>query len=200
MIPNDSDSLRESAFQTLERLADLLNGEKTTERIDEPIDRAFHEYVIPSDFEFSHERFHEVTGDFIKFLHEKAPLPGGKLTLTQAHDEAIAFLDQSYQGTHKDGYHGAMLDASDPRQPGIVLVLQRLVELIKAWQRRKYIRWVVSRHIDPADWRLKCAIAELLITRNRDLLPPKIAESSPAQYADLLESLFILIQRIKNRP
>jgi len=200
MIPNDSDTLRESASKTLERLADLLERVRMAERIEAPIDRAFHKYDIPLETEFSHERFHQVTAEFIKYLHEKASLPVGKLTHSQAHDEAIALLEQSYQGTYENGYHGALLDASDPRQPGIGLVLQRMVELIKARQRRKYTRWVVSRHINPVDWGLKCSVATLLINRNRDLLPPKIGESLPAQYADFLDTLFTLIQEIKSRP
>ena len=154
---------------------------------------------FPPESGFSHKQFHQVTADFIKFLYEKAFLAGGKLTLSQAHDEAIALLEQSYQGTYINGYDGALLDASDPKQPGTSLVLQRMVDLIKARQRQKYINWVVSRHIDPADWHLKCSIAELLIKRNRELLPPEIGQSYPGRWADRIVELFMLIKDIHNQ-
>ena len=75
MIPNDSDTLRESATKTLERLADLLDREKMAEQIEAPLDQAFLEYDIPLETDFSHEWFHQVTTDFIKYLHDKVSLP-----------------------------------------------------------------------------------------------------------------------------
>jgi len=200
MTLNGSDALHGSASRILEQLTDLLDGGTLAEQIDAQIDRAFHEYGLPPQSGFSHEQFHQVTAEFIKFLYEKASLPGGKLTLSQAHDEAIAILGQFYQGTHGDGYHGAVLDASDPEQPGISLVLFRMADVVKTRQRQKYTRWVVSRHIDPADWHLKRSIAELLIERNRELLPPEIVQSSPGQWADHLTELLTLIQEINYRP
>ena len=200
MTPNDFDTLRDSASRILERLANLLDAENLAERIDGPIDRAFHRYNFPPESEISHVLFHRQTAEFIKFLYENASLPGGLLTLSQAHDEAIALLEQTYQGTYKDGYEGALLDALDPEQPGLCLVFLRMVELIKARQRQKYTYWVASRHIDPADWRLKRTIAELLIERNRELLPPEIVQSSPGQWADHLTELLTLIQEINYRP
>jgi len=198
MTLNDSDAIGDSASRIMERVTELLDDENLAERTDAPIDRAFHEYSLPPETGFSHEKFHQVTTEFIKFLYEKTFLVGRKLTLSQAHDEAIALLEL-YQGTYKDGYHGALLDASDPEQPGISLVLLRMANLVKTRQRQKYIQWVVSRHIDPADWHLKCSIAKLLIKRNRKLLPPEIGQSSPCQWADRIVELFMLIKDIHNQ-
>jgi len=59
-----------------------------------------------------------------------------------------------------------------------------LAEWLKQRQRRMHVRWVAVRHIDPADWRTRCAMAETLLERCRQWLPPEMQSCPPEQLAD----------------
>ena len=91
-----------------------------------------------------------------------------------------------------DGYDDAVLDAADPEQPGLELVLTRMTDLMKSRQRERYHRWIAARHIDPVDWGTKCAMAHILLERCRHRLPTTLRECSPPQMADHVLELLTL--------
>lgn len=139
----------------------------------------------------SHADFNALIAGLCRHLQASAlpaslPLPPGS-----ALDEAMALLDQSYEGVHANGYYAALLDALDASPEGVQLVLARLAELIKARQRSLYVRWVITRNITLVDWDTKRALADLLLRRCRPWLPPEMQHAVPEQFTDCIEDLLI---------
>ena len=184
-----SDAVQRRANRILDQLTRLIDEEQVTRQIDKPIDQALEDFECPDIPVHSHARFHQVITDFMKHVHKKA-LPGSRnLSSLQAHDEAMAILEGQYQGSQTNGYFGAVLDAADADQPGLPLVLARMAEAVKAVQRLKYTRWAATRYLAPADWPTKCALAAILLERNRACLPPELEQCPPGQFADEIPEL-----------
>ena len=187
-----SDPAYRHAAQTIAQLEALLDEERIARQIDEPIDRATAEFSAADNSEYSWDEFLRVTGQFVQHLYEKALPCVRRLSLSQARAEAIALLEPAYQGTYADGYYGALLDAADPRQPGLHLVLARMAELVKTRQRQTYVRYEVARHIGQADWHTKCALAAVLIERCRQWMPPEFRRFPPEQVVDYVAELLAI--------
>ena len=179
-----SEEIRERAATMISQMAALLDEGRMVREIDEPIDDAVKK--LGSDGEASHscEEFHKAVCAFTQRILETALSCPRRVSPSQAHDEAVAWLEEGYQGTYDNGFDGALVDATDPAQGGIPLVLVRMAEWIKRRQRRMYLRCVAARHIDPADWRTRCAMAEILLERCREWLPPWMQSYLPEQLAD----------------
>ncbi len=178
-----SEETQQRAHQIIDELTSLLDEGRLGQQIDTPIDRATVEYECPDDTGYSAEEFHNRVADFVEQLYRRA-LPGGRrLADWQAHDEAVALLEQCYEGVRANGYHAAVVDAADPNQPGLPAVLIRLAESIKARQREIHSRWVVTRVLGAADWRTQCAVAAILIDRVWIDMPSSPIRLSPAQMA-----------------
>jgi hypothetical protein len=173
-------------------MAALLDEDRMRQEIDQPIDDALEEFVQGGELAYSHRAFHRAIGSFMHAILEKA-LPCPRVVpISQAHDEAVAVLEEGYLGTHANGFYGAVMDAADPSQAGIPLVLARLAESTKRRQRRTYVRCVAARHVDPGDWRTRCAMAELLLERCREWLPPEMQSCPPEQFADDVCDLLLI--------
>ena len=187
-----SDPAYHHAARIIARLETLLDEEQIARHIDKPIDKAAAEFNGVHDSEYSWDRFQSVTAEFVRHLYEKALPSMRELPLAQARDEAIALLEPAYPGTYADGYYGALLDAADPCQSGLDLVLVRMAELAKTRQREMYVRYVAVRHIGGEDWGTKCAMAAVLIERCREYLPPELQNGPPDQWADHVGELLAI--------
>ena len=184
-----SDAVQRRANRIFDLLTRLIDEEQVVRQIDQPIDQVLEDFECPDIPVHSQARFHQVITDFMQHLHKKA-LPGSRdISSSQAHDEAMALLESQYQGSRSNGYPGAVLDAADADQPGLPLVLARLAEAVKAIQRLKYTRWAATRYLAPADWPTKCALAAILLERNRACLPLELEHYPPEQFADEIPEL-----------
>ncbi|NQU41786.1 hypothetical protein HQ520_00775 [bacterium] len=188
----NGDSPQHRAVEALHRVSALMDEGRMTRHIDEPIDKAVEAFVYDEDREYSHDYFHETIPNFVQYLYEKAIRLGRILSQSQAHDEAVALLERWYQGTRQNGYDGAVLDAAAPHGAGIGLVLARLAEILKARERQKYLRWIVVRHIEWADWSTRCAMARILVGRCYEVLSARIRNYPPCFFAEDVYELLIL--------
>jgi hypothetical protein len=135
--------------------------------------------------------FLKTVADFVRHVYEHG-LPGRRrLSESQAHDEAVALVQQAYQAPDCDGYD-AGVDAANPCHAGLPAVLVTLAEALKVRERQAYVRWVAVRYIGAAGWDTRCAMAAVLLERLVDYLPPELLGCRPEQLADrvvkLLES------------
>jgi len=188
----NSDATRNLAAAILDQVTGLIDEQLMVQQIDEPIDRALASFGSVEHEPYSHPRFTETTARFVKHVFDHALSPGRRLTVSQARDETTALLGLAYRGTYAIGYHGAILDAADPSDPGLELVLARIAELIKSERRQLHLRCVEFRYIDSADWPTRCAMASLLIERCREHLPPELRSCPPEQLADDVFDLLAL--------
>ena len=187
-----SDSTCARANRDLDRLALLLDEGMISKQVDEPIDQAFSQFGEPDVPTYSHSQLQTAITDLVQLLYAAGAPSGRKLARSQARDEAIAILEQAYGGHAADGYHHAVLDAADPEQSGLALVLARLTDLVKARRRQMYMRWVAAHHIDPANWQTKCAMAQVLLERCRHRLPGPLRNCPPEQMADHVFELLMI--------
>ena len=187
-----SEETRERAAAIISQMAALLDEGRMVREIDEPIDEAVRTFGSRGGLAHSHQEFHKAARDFTQFILEAALSCPRRVSLSQAHAEAVAWLEEGYQGTYTNGFDGALVDATDPSQAGIPLVLMRLAAWLKHRQRRMHVRWVAVRHIDPADWRTRCAMAEVLLERCREWLPPWMQSCPPEQFADNVCDLLLM--------
>ena len=157
--------------------------------IDDPVDTAVGTFSCCVERPNSHRQFHDVLSEFVFHVHQDSTACLHRLTRSQARDEAVALLEQAYEGTHADGYHAALRDANDPSQAGMQVVLSRLAEVIKSHRRRNHRRWVFVHCIDPGDWHTKRDVAAVLLERFRLLLPAESCPSSPEQFVDDIPDL-----------
>ncbi len=177
------DDIKNRALETINRMIELLDERYMSIRIDEPIDKAVEDFLPFVSRNYSYRQFFETAATFVQYMYKKA-LPGcRKLSHLQAGIEAVAILSE-YEGTYANGFHGAVLDAADVSQSGLRQVITGMGQILKNRNRQMHLIWVKSRFIDPNDWQLKCAIAEILIKRCRKLLPPELQNSPPVQLAD----------------
>jgi len=174
-------------MQILSRLEKLLDERHLAATIDEPIDRATKEFACAQADSKSVDGLHQVVTQFVQQLHTKALPYRHSLLASQALDETLALLERK-----TDGYIESLLDATDDSEGGIEQVVARIADLLKVERRTVYVRWVVARHIDPADWELKCAVAELVAERCRSSLPPQLLACAPEQLADLAVDLLLI--------
>lgn len=186
-----SSCARTRAARVVSELKRLLDETRLAAVIDEPIDRVAealrHECAEANVV----AGLHEVAARFVQRLHAEA-LPGKReLSAAQALDEAIALLERGYAGRAANSYFEAVLDATDESHAGIELVLARMADAVKAQRRALYVRWLIARHVDPADWELRCSLASLLLERCKLFLPPQLQACSPEQLADLAIDLLL---------
>lgn len=187
-----TDALFRRAAEILDQMAEMLDPVCTARQIDEPIDRAAMEFEYSEGEAPAHRHFLDTVARFLIHLYAQAFPHGRQLSLSQARDEAVALLEQGYQGAFSSGYNEALLDTADPSHPGLEAVLLKVAELVRARQRQMYVRWATARYIDPADWGMKWAVASLLLDRCRPWLPDRLQDCPPAQFADYIPDLLPL--------
>jgi len=174
------------AAEIIDRVRELLDPRRLVERIDDPADRAVMDFRVDSDTAYSHARFQNAIAEFVRHVYGNAFPCGRVLSQPQAHDEAVALLEQAYPSASGDGYDDAILDAADPNQAGVDFVLSTMAEAIKERQRSTHVRWVRARYVDSADWPTRCAVAELLLEDWRSWLPPDWQDCSPGDLAGVV--------------
>ncbi len=182
------------AVRILNDLYAQLSAVGMTDFIDESMEMTFREFEFEDGEVFSMALFHFVLTDFMIAVYEKALPLKRKLTRKEALEESISLLETTYRGAYKNGYDGALQDASGFTLEGIRDVLMKMKDAIKFLEKKKYLKRLAAQLIDPADWRLKCRISELLLERLKGLLPPEMSSSSPHQWADQIVDLLLVDQ------
>ena len=195
----NSEPSHSRARQIVDRLTELLDDGLMARRIDGPIDAAVEAFELNDDRGYSQQWFGRAAAGFLRHLYERASSLGRKLSPSQARDEVVALLEESYRGVCSDGYDGALLDAVDPSLPGLGPVLARLAESVKDRQRARYVQWVFARHLTGVDWATRCAMAAILVQRCRPWLPPVVLRCPPEQLADKVPQLVEKYMSIRSR-
>ena len=177
------------ALEILDQLAAALDAERLSRQIDEPVDRALREFECPQTRHMSNHQFLDVLARFLRHLHARAFPNGRQLSIPMARDEAVALLSHA---TSSADYYDAFFEATELGDEGLANVLVRVADLVTARQRDAHVRWAVSSHIEPGDWRMKCQMAAILLERCRPWLPTEVRNCPPEQMADhVLELLAI---------
>jgi len=191
----------------IDRIFDLLNDEQMRRAIDEPIDAAATVFRPEEKPTVTHRHFHQAIAGFVRHVYKHGvPLPK-MLSQSQASAEAISLLEASSQSAEASGYEAALLEAMNPAQNGLELVLAGLAESIKTQERRKYVEWVFASALGPLGWQKRCQVAEQLRDRLRPFLPPMLQQCTAAQLADEIPALITidlgtisLLRRIPSPP
>ena len=186
---NDSESRRRHATQIIERITALLDETHLIRIIDEPIDAAAETHQCHVEVPESHRQFHDLISEFVFHVYKHAQACPRQLTRSQSRDEAVALLEPAYAGTHTNGYHAALLDATDTSQGGMGIVLSRLADIIKSGLRQDYRGWVFAHFIDPADRRVKCDVAALLLEQCSPRSAVQRVSFYPEQFVDHIPEL-----------
>ena len=186
----------DQARALLARVTTLLAEEHLQQRIDDPITIARDSFECPQTPEYSEKEFRHLIADFWRRMwrHMAGQDPG----LTVALGEAISLLEAGYQGTHSDGYDGALTDALNPGT-GHQVVVHRIAEIFKDRRRAAYIQWVFDRYVNSADWEVRCALVALLLDRHREELPPQLQQYPPAWLADDIPGFLRTLQEVARR-
>ncbi len=201
-----SDDIEERAAGIVRQLVAGMDENELVRRIDRPIDQAAGKLIAQAPPEYSHKQLHAAITSFVQQLLLAGADREG-MPRAHAHDEAIAIIEQGYEGAHAKGYEGAVLDAMDPSHPGLALVLARIAEAVKARHRQLRVTGLAAKLINPNDWELKCAIAGLLLERCRPWLTPELQACATEQLADDVVDLLALhlatdtgVQQLKASP
>ena len=184
-----STDLKERAEEIIVDICGLLDESVLQKEINEPITRAVRTFQHQEECPISHRGFHRIIGDFTRHIYESGLKTPWKMSLVGPMATAISLLEDHYQGTYATGYPAARLDAIDPDQQGIDLVLHRLAESIKTIEREQYAHWVFARNLEPVDWELRCMIAWILLDRYQAFLPIQVCQCRAAQMADQIPSI-----------
>ena len=100
-------------------------------------------------------------------------------------------------GSHSNGYEGAVIDATDPSQPGPSAVLARLEEGIKDRQRQVHLKAALVQHLGPTDWVTRCLMASILLDRLRPWAPLLLEKCTAEQLADDLIELLGMVRNVE---
>jgi len=161
--------------------------------IDEPILLAADSFGDGPKSPISTETFLKVIGEFVGHLYAKGLCVGRQLTSSQARAEALSILEEGYEGPGSYGFDAALLDATDPKGPGIEWVLERIEAAIIGRQRSQHVRWVFETRINSLNWADKCRLAQFLMAQNAAFLPEALLGCRPAQLAHLLTELITIL-------
>jgi hypothetical protein len=180
--------IREQAKRTIGTITAKLDDGLIKNLFDEPIDNAARQFRHKADCPMTHKMFHKVITDFVIQIYDQALNASWKLSAGPL-SEAIALLEDHYQGTYGRGYIAAVLDANDAGEGGIDTVLHGLAEIIKDIERQKYVRGVFIMNIDPADWRLQCEIVKVLLEDYKPFLPGQMLQCKPWELVSQIPSI-----------
>ena len=198
-LPMTNSRIKQVAETLINQVFDLMDETHVVRTIDEPIQEALgsfkYEETAPS-----HEVILQVVSDFVRHVYEHGLKPRQILSQAEAQAEALSILENHYESLGARGYDAAILDASNPKLDGLAHILERMTELIIRMARAKYVRWVCATRIDPSNWPLRCAMAQILLERSRPYLPENLLRCSPVQFADHLPLLIDLIQSTDTVP
>lgn len=172
------------AIRIIDQTAAMLDEILIQQRIDGPIDRVLQSFCVHDRPARNHEELHATVTRFVIRLYAEAMPIRREMSDSQARDEAIEILEHAYEGTHANGYHAALVDATDPAQAGLPLVIARVAEGLKAQQRQSYLRSVAVRQIESVDWHTRSIMAGVLIERYAERLPLELRQFDPDQLAD----------------
>jgi len=178
------------AEKIIDEVFKFTDEEYLYQRIDRPIEKAFSGFEFDSS-SVSQQNFFNIIGSLVHHIYKHGLTPSLNLSHSQACAEALAILEEGYQNPHARGYYAAFLDATDPTEDdGLKFVLAQIAEYISLRARARHIIWGYTSKIDPTDWTTKCLIAEILLKRWENFLPPIILSCAPSQLADSLPDLF----------
>lgn len=189
----NSEHLRSQATDTIRQIQSALNESRWQEVIDACVEAALADLA-------SRPRPatpHQLIDRFARLLQDIfAQLPNVRRCLSTAHawDEAVHWITSGSGGQADGGFSAALLNARDDNSPGLELLYLRLGEQLKGQLRQTYVNWVFTRHIDPCDWAINRAIAEILLERLRLDLPPTAPTLHPEQFVDSIPELFLAIE------
>ena len=172
--------------EIIDMMVGLLDDQRISNEIDEPIDKAAQAFHWEAEQGGSHCEFNRLISGFVGHIFKTGLRLPRCLSKEEALAEAISLLKKGYPDAHGDGYDEALLDASDARLEGTERILSALVESIKAIERKKYMEWVFFEHIDPLNWNLKVDVAALYKNRNEPFLPDELLNLRPYRLANYL--------------
>lgn len=178
----------EQARRTIGTILTQLDQRLIRSLFDEPIDHAARQFIHDASCPASNKTFHKVIADFTVQVYEQGLNAFWKLSGDPL-GEALALLDNYYQGTFGYGYIAAALTANDPAQGGINAVLGMLKEIIKRVERQKYFRRVFATSIETADWHVRCEIVRVLLENYKQFLPEQMLHCEPWELANQIPSM-----------
>ena len=188
----NSESLEDRARRLIGVWQTLLDSAHVDGLIDAPIDQAALSFRSAVVRPRSHREFHAVLGAFVAHVYRHVASGARRLSRLQARALALSLLSGESESPDVDGYEAALLAAFSEIRGGLPLALDRLAQTIKNRRRREYLRWVWQRHLDPADWELRCAVARILFDEFRRHLPEGEPHPAPEDLAANLPELLDL--------
>jgi hypothetical protein len=180
------------AERILDRFAEWMAPERLSREVDEPIDRALESFRCPEGLVTSGTLFHRTIGRFVQHVEHALTPAGSTLPIDHAVAEGIELLERTYMGAQGQGYFAARLDAADPSGPGMPLVLSRLAERIKEQRRAAIFPSTFDQWVDPTDWTMLCALANLLQKRLADVATDELRRCPLEQLASCIPELLAL--------
>jgi hypothetical protein len=183
----------------MERIQSLLDERWLQAAIDEPIDEALASLDIGERPASARQLIRHVASTIQQVLARRS-VNSRLLTEAQARDEAAFLIASCSLGEAGEGFETAMLEITDGSVPGLEVLYQRLGEYLKAHLRQTYVTWVFSRHLNPADWDMQRAIAEVLLERIRHDFPEGTPVLRPEQFVDCIPELFSAVQQAESLP
>lgn len=177
------------AEQVLSAIFADLDEEKIRRRIDEPIEAVLGAFtdelarcpeLPPAD---------EILTQFVERIYRQGLRAPWKAADAEA--MALMLLERHYRSQQREGYYAAVLDATGQVPGGLTFVLTQLAEIIRTKERQEYVNGVFIRRIDPSNWRLRCAMVEILRQQYRPLLPPELLDGAAWELADAIPELIL---------
>ena len=189
-----SSKARHKATRIIDEVFERLDEERLNHLIDEPIERAVNSFKFEVAKPISYQSFVHITSEFVRHVYEHGLNIRQTLSDPQSRAEALAILEDGYQGSHSRGCFAAFLDISDSNIDGVEFISSQMGEIIKTKARERYISWVYSCWIDHADWVTKRMITEILIERWKPFLPSHVLRCPSAQLAGQLSELINILR------
>ena len=180
-------------MSVLNKILNLVDAAVLAHAIDRPLDAAFGSFVFEQSEQPSHDDFNETLQRFYQHLNQHGLRRPRTLSHATALRDVLWLLDGHYRGHETTGYDAAHLDASSYGKDGIIIVLEQLVQIIKAIERTHYISWIINTTIDPSDWQRKNQVVEEILRRFGHLFSPDLGKLSAAQLVPHLEELIAII-------
>lgn len=169
-----------SAIQSL--MAEL--DERTiAQRIGINHDEARMQYPLHSNTVGNFNQFSNIITDYYNYHHTRCVSRGGQLPVSEAYGRAKELLEREYRKRNGD-IVSAYNDAHDGTNGGMRVVLDTLVNGIKAEVIERYIAECFDRYVAPNSWDQKVEIIRQFISYCGNMLSSSVVASQPQRYAN----------------
>ena len=172
------------ARHVLHRLLNLLDDTRLKQAIDEPIDAAVAQFVLPEASSLSPARFNDLVTGFMQHIYTNGVRFSRKLSSAEAFSEAFHILNSLYGGQPALGYDIAAALAEQAGSEAARDILASVAGAVKQRERALLRHWAYTTEVHSLSWEAKCELARACLEHSAGCIRKSLTAADSAELAE----------------